>query len=232
MPFVAQLLSALIILDFSALFFQALASAQQAQFKKVLAHFQKQTLIICATSIKLTTSTKIMIEFHFQRFEFVLQLWFILLTFLVCFGSNQCLLTTSECNAMSALQTSFNLPTSITNYGNNPTNPCSKKKQTNKNKNTHTYSNKIKQTVSSNFFFQLKFKKSFYFCYVKNEQHNFYLVFIFDRLERSDLQFFTNSNNSNQLERIESHRNNSNSNWIDDFIDISVRRKKRRKERK
>ena len=50
----------------------------------------------------------------------------------------------------------------------------------------------------------------------------------FDRLVWSDLQFFIKSNNSNQLVRNESHRNNSNSNWIDDFITISVRRKKRR----
>ena len=49
----------------------------------------------------------------------------------VCFASNQCPLTTSECIAMSALNTSLSLPTSITNHGNNQTNPCSKKKQTN-----------------------------------------------------------------------------------------------------
>ena len=65
-------------------------------------------------------------NFHFQRLEFELfQLWLIVLTLLVCFGySSQCPLTISECNAMSALQTSFNLSATITN---NSANPCSKK---------------------------------------------------------------------------------------------------------
>ena len=75
------------------------------------------------------------LNFHFQRFEFVLlQLSLILLTFLVCFGSTQCTVPTPECTAMSALNTSLNLPTSITNFGNNATNPCSKKKQKRTNK--------------------------------------------------------------------------------------------------
>ena len=171
-----------------------------------------------------------MIKFHFQRFEFVLlQLWLILLTFLVCFASNQCPLITSECNAMSALQTSFNLPTSFTNLG-NQTNPCSKKSK----KKTRTKKHIPKQDKTNHFiqfFFQRKFKKLFYFYYVKNEQHNFYLVFIFDSLARSDLQFYINSNNSNQLGWMESEWNNSNSNWIDDFIAIPVRWKKKEKKK-
>ena len=69
-----------------------------------------------------------MTKFHFQRFEFVLlRLWLIILTFLVCFSSNQCPLTTSQCSAMYALNTSLNLPTSITNYGSDQTNPCKNK---------------------------------------------------------------------------------------------------------
>ena len=106
-----------------------------------------------------TLNQKIMIKFHFQRFQFVLLqlLWLIVLTFLVCFASNQCPLTISQCNVMSALNTSFNLPTSITNYGNNQTNPCSKQKKQIKNKKI-TFANKIKQKLQ--FFFPAKIQKS------------------------------------------------------------------------
>ena len=151
----------------------------------------KEGISSLCNSIKLTTSTQNMVKFHSQRFEFVLlQMWFIILAFLVCFGSNQCPLITSQCNAISALNTSFNLPTSITNYGNNQTNPCSKGNKT----------RKELLTASS-------------------------VSFFFDRLARSKLQFFIKSNNSNLLDLIESHRINSNWNWIDDFIAIAVRRK-------
>ena len=109
--------------------------------------------MLVSNFINLTPSTKIMIKFHIQRFEFVLlQLWLILLTFLVCFASNQCPLTSLECDAMNALSTSLNLPTSITNYGNNQTNPCSKITKTNKNK-KNTESNKDKTNHFIQFFF-------------------------------------------------------------------------------
>ena len=85
-------------------------------------------------------------------------MWLILLNFLVCFGSNQCTayIPSLECDAMNALNTSFNLPTNITNHANDATNPCSKKK-TNKNKQNPTNPN-----LSNSFFIlflHLRFKK-------------------------------------------------------------------------
>ena len=155
------------------------------------------------------------LNFHFQRFEFVLlQLSIILLTFLVCFGSNQCTayIPSLECDAMNALNTSFNLPTNITNHANDATNPCSKKK----NKQEQTKPNKPKS-----------FKLFFYFVSPFTIQKKKLFCF-FNRLERSVLLFFfTNSNNSNHLVFFGPHRNNTNSNWIDDFIAIYVRRLKK-----
>ena len=114
--------------------------------KTILLNYLKICFVLTlfATSIKLTTT--MMIKFHFQRFKFVLQLWLILLTLLVCFGSNQCPLTTSECNATFALQTSFNLPTSITDNGTNQTNPCSKKTKQRK---ENTYPTKEKKPLQT-----------------------------------------------------------------------------------
>ena len=82
----------------------------------------------------------------FLNFDF--QLWFVGLTCLVCFGSNQCPVSIPECNAMYALQASLNLPISIT-Y--NQTNPCSKKKKMSKTK----HSSKLFFAWFSN----LRFKK-------------------------------------------------------------------------
>ena len=108
-------------------------SCQQLSKRKI-----RHPKIVVLYHFNQVNTFKIMIKFHFQRFEFVLlQLWLILLSFLVCFGSNQCPLTIPECNAMFALQKSFNLSTSITNNGYNQTNPCSKKKQTSKQNKTN-----------------------------------------------------------------------------------------------
>ena len=129
------------------------------------------------------------LNLHFQRFQFVLlQLWLILLTFLVCFGSNQCPVPISECNAMYALNTSLNLPNSITNSGNNASNPCSKKKTK---KNKIMKFNKLKS-------FKLFLFVSIYFVSIYDSKKNCF--YFFNSLGRSLLLFFfANSNNSNQL---------------------------------
>ena len=81
---------------------------------------------------------------HFERFEFVLlQLSLIVLICFACFGSSQCPTTIPECNAMSALQTSMNLSSSITNHGNNATNPCSKKRKHKRKQEQNTYPYKM-----------------------------------------------------------------------------------------
>ena len=138
-------------------------------------------------------------NFHFQRFEFVLfQLWFIVLTVLVCFCSNQCTVTIPECNAMYALQTSLNLPTSITNHGNNQTNPCSKKK---------------KQNDLSNLLF------AWFLNYDSKKKKC-----LNNSLARSELHFFLISNNPNQLELAGTQRNYSQWSWKFNFPDIFVRK--------
>ena len=66
------------------------------------------------------------LDFQFNRFKSVCLIAF---GFLVGFSLNQCPTTISECNAMYALNTSLNLPASITNYGSDASNPCSNKNE-------------------------------------------------------------------------------------------------------
>ena len=108
------------------------------------------------------------LDSHFKRFEFVLlQLCLIVLSLLVCFGSTQCPATTSECDAMNALNTSLNLPTSITNYGNNQTNPCSKKKKRKKKKDQTSNLQKLFSVILSIFASTKKFA---------NRHHSFFFL--------------------------------------------------------
>ena len=123
----------------------------------------------------------------FERFEFVLlQLSLIVLICFACFGSNQCPATIPECNAMNALQTSMNLPSSITNHGNNATNPCSKKI-----KHQRKHLSKQNEYFTSTFFFRLRFTSSIFLRLLH------FVFFVSNRLARSDLYLFTNSNTHN-----------------------------------
>ena len=96
----------------------ATTTYQVASWFVVIGFLSKRTILLFSQKQENMIS---LLNFHFQ-------LWMIISTFLVCFGSNQCPATIQECNAMYSLQTSFNLPTSTTNATNNQTNPCSNKK--------------------------------------------------------------------------------------------------------
>ena len=130
-----------------------------------------------------------LLNFHFR-------LWFIVLTVLVCFGSNQCPVSIPECNAMYALQSSLNLPGSISNNGSNQTNPCSKKWS----------------------------KSSSKLCFVWFPIYGSKKTrFLLNRLARSELQFLTKSRPPNQMARTRTRWNHLCWSWEFNCFDTTVK---------